>query len=104
MPHDNATKAHGLSTQIISKPGDDILLDMNANQVTAYLALQDEVKKLRKIVQIGIKNQNDQIGNPRTTRPLKTNQSDLKRNLLNTQTNIAGATEHRKPTHHLNER
>jgi hypothetical protein len=29
-------------------PGDDILLNMNAAQVTAYLALQDEVKKLRK--------------------------------------------------------
>jgi hypothetical protein len=25
VSHDNATKAHGLSTQIISKPGDDIL-------------------------------------------------------------------------------
>ena len=29
-------------------PGDEILLSMNAAQVTAYLALQDEVKKLRK--------------------------------------------------------
>ncbi len=45
---DDATKAHGLSTQINSKPGDDILLNMNAAQVTAYLALHDEVKKLRK--------------------------------------------------------
>ncbi len=80
VSHDDATKAHGLSTQIDNKPGDDILLNMNAAQVTAYLALQDEVKKLRKIVQIGIKKQNDQIGNPRTTRPLKTNQSDLRRN------------------------
>lgn len=48
MSHDDATKAHGLSTQIREKPGDDILLNMNAAQVTAYLALQDEVKKLRK--------------------------------------------------------
>jgi hypothetical protein len=48
VSHDDATKAHGLSTQINNKPGDDILLNMNAAQVTAYLALQDEVKKLRK--------------------------------------------------------
>jgi hypothetical protein len=48
VSHDDATKAHGLSTQINEKPGDDILLSMNAAQVTAYLALQDEVKKLRK--------------------------------------------------------
>ena len=48
VSHDDATKAHGLSTQINDKPGDDILLSMNAAQVTAYLALQDEVKKLRK--------------------------------------------------------
>ena len=48
VSHDDATKAHGLSTQIKDKPGDDILLSMNAAQVTAYLALQDEVKKLRK--------------------------------------------------------
>jgi hypothetical protein len=48
VPHDDATKAHGLSTQINDKPGDEILLSMNAAQVTAYLALQDEVKKLRK--------------------------------------------------------
>jgi hypothetical protein len=48
VSHDDATKAHGLFTQINSKPGDDILLNMNAAQVTAYLALQDEVKKLRK--------------------------------------------------------
>jgi hypothetical protein len=100
--HDDATKAHGLSTQINDKPGDDILLNMNAAQVTAYLALQDEVKKLRKIVQIGIKNQNDQIGNLRPTRPLRTNQSDLKRNLSHVQTYIAGVAEHRKPTHHPN--
>ncbi len=48
VSHDDATKAHGLYTQINDKPGDDILLSMNAAQVTAYLALQDEVKKLRK--------------------------------------------------------
>jgi hypothetical protein len=48
VSHDDATKAHDLSTQIKHKPGDDILLNMNAAQVTAYLALQDEVKKLRK--------------------------------------------------------
>ena len=48
VSHDDATKAHGLSTQINEKPGDEILLSMNAAQVTAYLALQDEVKKLRK--------------------------------------------------------
>jgi hypothetical protein len=42
------TKTHGLSTQINNKPGDDILLNMNAAQVTAYLALQHEVKRLRK--------------------------------------------------------
>ena len=48
VSHDDATKAHGLSTQINDKPGDDILLSMNAAQVTAYLALQDGVKKLRK--------------------------------------------------------
>jgi hypothetical protein len=42
VSHDVATKAHhGLSTQINSKLGDDILLNMNAAQVTAYLALQD---------------------------------------------------------------
>ncbi len=46
VSHDDAAKAHGLSTQIINKPGDDTLLNMNATQVTAYLALQDEVKKL----------------------------------------------------------
>ncbi len=48
VSHDDATKAHGLSTQINDKPGENILLSMNAAQVTAYLALQDEVKKLRK--------------------------------------------------------
>ena len=48
MSHDDATKAHGLSAQIREKPGDDMLLNMNTAQVTAYLALQDEVKKLRK--------------------------------------------------------
>ncbi len=48
MSHDDATKAHGLSIQLKDRPGDGILLNMNAAQVTAYLALQDEVKKLRK--------------------------------------------------------
>jgi hypothetical protein len=48
MSHDDATKAHGLSAQIREEPGDDMLLNMNTAQVTAYLALQDEVKKLRK--------------------------------------------------------
>ncbi len=48
VSHDDATKAHDLSTQIRDRPGDDILLNMNAAQVTAYLALQDEAKKLRK--------------------------------------------------------
>ncbi len=43
-------KAHGLSTQTIDNPTDDFLLSMNAAQVTAYLALQDEVKKLRKTI------------------------------------------------------
>jgi hypothetical protein len=43
VSHDDTTKAHGLSTQIKDEPGDDILLNMNAAQVTAYLALQDEV-------------------------------------------------------------
>ncbi len=33
-----------MSTQIKDKFGDDILLNMNAAQVTAYLALQDKVK------------------------------------------------------------
>jgi hypothetical protein len=47
VSHDDATKAHGMSTQIKDRPGDDILLNMNTAQVTAYLALQDEVKKLR---------------------------------------------------------
>jgi hypothetical protein len=41
VSHADATKAHGLSTQINSKPGDDILLNMNAAQVTAHLVLQD---------------------------------------------------------------
>ncbi len=44
VSHDDATKAHGLCTQINDKPGEDILLSMDAAQVTAYLALQDEVK------------------------------------------------------------
>jgi hypothetical protein len=48
VSHDDATKAHGLSIQLKDRPGDDILLNMNATQVTAYFALQDEVKKLRK--------------------------------------------------------
>jgi hypothetical protein len=48
VSHDDATKAHGLSTQINSKPGDDILLNMNTAKVTAYLALQDEVKKTKE--------------------------------------------------------
>jgi hypothetical protein len=48
VSHDDATKTHGLSTKMRDKPSDDILLNMNAAQVTAYLALQDEVTKLRK--------------------------------------------------------
>jgi hypothetical protein len=48
VSHDDATKAHGLSTKIKDRPGDDILLNMNAAQVTAYIALQDEVEKMRK--------------------------------------------------------
>jgi hypothetical protein len=104
VSYDDATKSHGLSTQMRDKPGDDILLNMNTAQFTAYLALQDEVKKLRKNHSNRNKNQNDQIGNPRTTPPLRTNQSDLKRNLLHAQTCITGATEHRKPTHQPNAR
>jgi hypothetical protein len=37
VSQDDATKAHGLSTQIKDKPGDDILLNMNAAQVIAYI-------------------------------------------------------------------
>ncbi len=40
VSNDDATKAHDQSTKINDKPGDDILLSMNAAQVTAYLALQ----------------------------------------------------------------
>jgi hypothetical protein len=35
LSHDDATKAHGLSIQINGKPGDDILLSMNAAQVVS---------------------------------------------------------------------
>jgi hypothetical protein len=47
VSHDDATKAHGLPTQMRDKPGDDILLNMNATKVTAYHALH-EVKKTEK--------------------------------------------------------
>jgi hypothetical protein len=107
VSHDDATKVHGLSTQINSKPGDDILLNMNAAQVTAYLALQDEVKKLRK--NRANRNKKSKRSNRKSeddtvTRRLRMNQSDLKRNLPNAQINIAGATVPRKPTHHPNAR
>ncbi len=39
------TKAHGLSVQHKGKSEDDILLSMNAEQITAYLAATGEAKK-----------------------------------------------------------
>ncbi len=39
------TKAHGLSVQHKSKSEDDILLSMNAGQITAYLAATNDAKK-----------------------------------------------------------
>ncbi len=39
------TKAHGLSVQHKGKSQDDILLSMNAEQITAYLAATGEAKK-----------------------------------------------------------
>jgi hypothetical protein len=42
---DADTKAHGLSVQHKGKHEDDILLSMNAEQITAYLAATNEAKK-----------------------------------------------------------
>ncbi len=39
------TKAHGLSVQHRGRSEDDILLSMNAEQITAYLAVTGEAKK-----------------------------------------------------------
>jgi hypothetical protein len=39
------TKAHGLSVQHKGKYEDDILLSMNAEQITAYLAATNDAKK-----------------------------------------------------------
>jgi hypothetical protein len=43
--HDADTKAHGLSAQQKDRSEDDILLSMNATQITAYLAATKEAKK-----------------------------------------------------------
>jgi hypothetical protein len=42
---DADTKAHGLSVQHKGRSEDDILLSMNAKQITAYLAATKEAKK-----------------------------------------------------------
>jgi hypothetical protein len=42
---DANTKAHGLSVQHKDRSEDDILLSMNAEQITAYLAATAEAKK-----------------------------------------------------------
>jgi hypothetical protein len=42
---DADTKAHGLSVQHKGRSEDDILLSMNAEQITAYLAATGEAKK-----------------------------------------------------------
>ena len=83
VSHDDATRAHGLSTQINEKPGDDILLSMNAAQVTAYLALQDEVKKLRKhrnknnrVKRQNQKSEENSNSDDETDRPHKKHRSD----------------------------
>ena len=39
------TKAHGLSVQHKGNYEDDILLSMNAEQITAYLAATNDAKK-----------------------------------------------------------
>ena len=39
------TKAHGLSVQHNGRNEDDILLSMNAEQITAYLAATNDAKK-----------------------------------------------------------
>jgi hypothetical protein len=93
-----------LSTQIKDKPGDDILLSKNAAQVTAYIALQDEVKKLKKNRSSRTKQSQKKckIGNPKTMPPLMTNQSDPKRQTLHVQHYIAGATELKNPMNHAN--
>jgi hypothetical protein len=45
LTQSRATKAHGLSVQHKGKYEDDILLSMNAEQITVYLAATNDAKK-----------------------------------------------------------
>jgi hypothetical protein len=67
MSHDDVTKAHGLSTQIKDKPGDARHPPEHERRPSHCLPRSTRrSKKPKKNVQIGIKNRNDKIGNPRT--------------------------------------